>query len=181
MDLPDGSLESVELRGHRIAFEQHGDGTPVVFIHGTSTYRRCTATSSERWVVGTAASGTTVEASPPPVVPRVVALNPPRRHVYDARGLLPQASSGRTPDNRRSGRLPPAVGAHERSDVGVIAYRDAVLAVELESSVLHFDEPVRFSINACGASLSTQGWRAARQVEAASGEPVPRHEDIPAA
>jgi len=39
MAQPDRSFEFVEIRGHRIAFEQHGDGTPVVFIPGTGTYR----------------------------------------------------------------------------------------------------------------------------------------------
>jgi len=39
MDQADGSLEFVEIRGRRFAFEQHGAGTPVVFIPGTGTYR----------------------------------------------------------------------------------------------------------------------------------------------
>lgn len=39
MDQPEVPLEYVEVRGRRIACEQRGSGTPVVFIHGTGTYR----------------------------------------------------------------------------------------------------------------------------------------------
>lgn len=39
MDPAGGSLELVEVRGRRLAVEQQGSGTPVVFIHGTGTYR----------------------------------------------------------------------------------------------------------------------------------------------
>jgi pimeloyl-ACP methyl ester carboxylesterase len=39
MDDADGQVKYAEINGHRIAFEEQGEGTPVVFIHGTGTYR----------------------------------------------------------------------------------------------------------------------------------------------
>jgi pimeloyl-ACP methyl ester carboxylesterase len=37
--MDDHPVELLEVRGGRIAYEQAGDGVPVVFIHGTGTYR----------------------------------------------------------------------------------------------------------------------------------------------
>lgn len=39
VDEPGGGVETVEVRGRRFAFEAHGSGLPVVFVHGTGTYR----------------------------------------------------------------------------------------------------------------------------------------------
>lgn len=39
MDDADGLVEYLEIDGRRIGFEEQGEGTPVVFIHGTGSYR----------------------------------------------------------------------------------------------------------------------------------------------
>ena len=37
---PDGHIRHLDTNGRRIAYEEQGAGTPVVFIHGTGTYRK---------------------------------------------------------------------------------------------------------------------------------------------
>ena len=36
--MPDSKPEFLELDGHEIAVHRHGSGTPVLFVHGISTY-----------------------------------------------------------------------------------------------------------------------------------------------
>lgn len=40
VDDRDGLIQYLEISGCRIAYEEQGAGTPVVFIHGTGTYRK---------------------------------------------------------------------------------------------------------------------------------------------